>query len=249
MSNHFDVQITRSERAAADLDSITKTAERALWRDALQTLATRTYSADARTVTVTIDWRPLVAAGEATAHLPLEVSGSIDPVQVPSFVELFFHDVFLLLNLAVPGSFGAFIHASGGAYRVNELAFDARLFEYAWIAARRGGNEPPIEPLPLADVVRWYDALALGTQQVATTPIAKALFLLLRIARSGGEEVHLARALDALSLPSAALTADVVLHPMEDDSLDPRVDDFDASDTVDRAAALLVSTIQRDVRR
>src|SRR5688572_32106693 len=110
----------------------------------------RTYGS----VRVTADWPAELAGPEL--RLALEVRGDLEPRDAPAYVELFFHDVFLLLNLASPGSFGGTISITGGELRVRELAFDPRVFTYA----------VPLTTLPLAQVVAWYDGLKLGTQQV-----------------------------------------------------------------------------------
>ena len=94
-------------------------------------------------VRVSAEWpATLVASGIRVA---LEVRGDLEPRDAPAYVELFFHDVFLLLNLAAPGSFGGTISVVGGELRVRELVFDARVFTYA----------APLATLPLADVVAW----------------------------------------------------------------------------------------------
>src|SRR5205085_4425544 len=136
---------------------------------------------------------------------PLDREDGIVPVtldvsrEVPGIVERFFHDAFLVCNIAVPGAFGGVISTGGGEYRVDELTFDASLFEYGWV---RGGRA--IEALPLADVVAWYDALGLGTRDVAESAMEKVLFHLLHIAASGGDDwttrLRLGHCLGALAI-------------------------------------------------
>src|SRR5258706_7916925 len=105
-----------------------------------------------------------------------------------SFVELFLHESFLMLNVAAPGSFGGRTRWSGGGLKGREVFLDARVFEMAWgTAATR--DWPRVTPLALSDVKAWYDALGIGTQQVATTSMAKALFHLLYLARSEEEDM------------------------------------------------------------
>jgi len=67
---------------------------------------------------------------------------------------------------------------------------------------------PQIEPLPLADVLAWRNALDIGTQQVAKLPTVKALFSLLHISRMDQTEptavLWLAQCLESLfSVPTA----------------------------------------------
>jgi len=184
------------------------------------------------------------------------VRGDIDPRDAPAYVELFFHDVFLLLNLASPGSFGGTITITGGELRARELTFDPRVFAYA----------APFATLRLADVARWYDSLAIGTQQIASTAVATALMQLLHLARSPERDdesiLRLAIAAEAIvakeQIPPRLLTLrdDIAhgrapsLHPMHDDALDPRVEDATREwiEVADAAACLVIGALQERIR-
>ncbi len=140
------------------------------------------------------------------------------------------------------------------------MTLDARIFEYAWATASA------IEPLPLADVIAWYDALQIGAQQVATTAEAKALFLLLHLARGEEDEslsvLRLAQALQAMSVVDLSLTpffalrdaivsgSNAVLHPLADDALDERVDEESLVlvNAADLAAGALIGALQERIR-
>lgn len=253
-TNTLHAQLTGLARTTANLDSITTAADVAVWRSASDVLRERVYGA----VRVQTDWDPLVMRDhedDGAVPFTVQVTGAGDR-DAASYAALFFHDAFLLLNLAVPGSFGGAIAIlPGGA----ELALSARMFEYAWAAVSSS-----IEPLPLADVVAWYDALALGTQQVATDGVAKALFLLLHLARREEDEstsvLRLAQALEALSVPLPPELRELrdgivhgtapVLHPLADDALDERVDDesLELVNASDFAASLVVSALQSKIR-
>lgn len=189
-------------------------------------------------------------------RVALTVLGDVERNDAPAYVELFFHDVFLLLNLASPGSFGGTISITGTELRVRELTFDARVFAYAG----------PLATLPLADVTAWYDALRLGTQQLATTGVATALVQLLHLARRVESEedaiLRLAIAADALvGRPRAPrrlfeLRDDLahgrlaVIHPMHDDALDPRVEDATREwiEVTDAAARVVIGALQDQIR-
>lgn len=173
-----------------------------------------------------------------------------DARDIPAFVELFFHDAFLILNLATPGSFGGVIATSGGDLRVRELTLDSQLFDAVASSSKR---------LPLADVVRWYDAQQIGTQQVAATPAAKALFHLLHLARTPESDwltvLHLAQAAEVLGIAGNAILellesiaggAMPVLHPMHDDALDPRVEEGAVAmiDAIDDTMRAVVAELQ-----
>jgi hypothetical protein len=68
-------------------------------------------------VRVSAAWPAELAQPEI--RVALEVGGELEPRDAPAYVELFFHDVFLLLNLASPGSFGGTISITGGELRVR----------------------------------------------------------------------------------------------------------------------------------
>lgn len=199
----FNVRITGLGRTAANLEAITITADRALWQSAVQVLSERQYPGEGEPVRVRIDWQPLTDVDDDAATLTLQVmdgSGQLDVHRAVSYAELFVHDAFLLLNLAVPGSFGGVITIDDDEH-VHALTLEAYLFEFAWAMAA-GNHWPPIEPLPLAEVVAWYDGLQLGTRQVADTNVAAALFHLLHLARRLDSEpmsiLRLAQAVDAV---------------------------------------------------
>jgi hypothetical protein len=234
--HHFDAEIMLSGRAAE--------ADR-------ETLNERVYATDAGTVRVRAEWS--APNGTPVIRVPLHVvdeRANGDARDIPAFVELFFHDAFLLFNLAAPGSFGGTISVSGGSYRVNELTFDARLFEYV---------SASLAALPLSDVAAWYDSLQNGTHQLATTGVTKALFHLLHLARGAEDDdmtvIRLAHSAAALQVPVEALAAlretilrgtAPVLHPMADDALDPTLDDpsLDRSAIIDDAARRVIGTLQ-----
>ncbi|HEX2833219.1 MAG TPA: hypothetical protein VHW00_09400 [Thermoanaerobaculia bacterium] len=187
-------------------------------------------------------------------RVALEVRGDVGPRDAAPYVELFFHDVFLLLNLASPGSFGGTISITGDALRVRELDFDARLFTYA----------APLETLPVTSVIAWYDTLKLGVQQVATSGVAIALVQLLQLARGPEREedsiIRLAIAAESLGVNVSARLFELrdhiargrgpIIHPMHDDALDPRVEDATREwlEVADAAAHVVIRALQQRVK-
>lgn len=227
---NFEVEISRTDWSNSEV-----------WSSAREVLRERVYAG----VRVGADWSAM-AGDEPSVRVPLEVIDERqqgDARDLPDYVELFFHDVFLILNIAAPGSFGGTIAATK-----RELSLDPRLFLYV-----------VLEPWPLRDVLAWYDSLELGTTQVATSPMAGALFHLLHLS-SGPEDdvltvVRLAQALEGLGLRAERLfalrdeivrgTAPVV-HPLHDESLDARLEDdsFDWTGAVDEGVKLLLGEIR-----
>lgn len=198
-----------------------------LW-EAAGLLGERAYACDNGSVRVRLDWSPLIVwrrrdaernenidlDDEATWDAASEELPSVDAtvrfiddreqgheLDAHSYIELFLHESFLMLNVAVPGSFGGRMRWSEDGFRSRDVFLDARVFETAWATAATH-DWPRIEPLSLSQVMAWYDALGIGTQQVATTSTARALFHLLYLARGEEEDatsmVRLALALEAM---------------------------------------------------
>lgn len=234
--HHFDAEIMLSGRGEAGV-----------WSSAAAVLRERVYG----DVRVRAQWT--VPGGTPVIRVPLQVIDERergDARDLPSFVELYFHDVYLLFNIAAPGSFGGVISVNGGPYRVNEIELDARAFTY--VAAS-------LQTLTLRDVAGWYDSLQIGTRQLATNGPAAALFELLHLAHGPEDDdvtiLRLARSADALAIRVDALVplreaivrgAVPVLHPMADDVLDPSVDDaaLDRTVAIDDAAGRVIGALQ-----
>lgn len=223
----FTAEIARQVRAANSAE---------LWIAAMTSLRERTYHTAGGTVRVQVDWQPL-ASEEDIVRIELRVIGDHRYARdIPAFVELFFHDIFLIFNIAVPGSFGGEITITGGEYRVNDLSFDVAPFAAATTT------------VPLPQVVAWYRG---GTEQVASTPMQKVLFHLLHIARGPTDEWTLRLRLDdclqSLGLPRLDIASMPIIHPMHDESLDDRIDD-DEMEIIDKSMARVLTAIQTAAR-
>ena len=153
-----------------------------------------------------------------------------------------------MFNLAAPGSLGGTVSIGSSSF-----ALDQRVFEYAWAT---GGAR--IEFIPLPRVAAWYDALHIDLTRGAGTPVARALFHLLHVARSPEYEVlrivRLAQAAEALGtgdrmlfeLRNAVVRPDApVGHPSVDD--DDRT--LQRVDIADAAMAAVVGALQKLIRR
>jgi hypothetical protein len=200
------------------------------FRDVAIALRDRAYG----NILVQADWTPL-ASDDDIVRIEVTVTGEIDPRDVAAYVELFFHDAFLLFNIALPGSFGGAITLTGGDFRVNDLSFDAAPFACG------------AESMPLPEVVAWYPG---GTNQIASTPIQTVLFHLLHIGRGGHDEwmqrARLIECLKALGIDEP-IEEIAVIHPMHDESLDARLDES-ATDVVDRAMVRVLTAVQDSAR-
>ena len=222
-----------------ELGAVAEKADRAAWGSAREALGEWKYGP----VRVRAEWP--AARGAETLRLPLRVSGTSDAA---TYAELFLHDAFLMFNLAAPGSFGGTVSLAGA----GEMELNARVFEYAW------ATTPEIEPLSLAQVAAWYGAQRIDAARPATTPLARALFHLLHLARNQEDEllaiVRLARAAEALGVRDEMLFAmrdaivrgdAAVMHPAADDD----EESLDRIDVADAAAGAIVRAIQERIPR
>ncbi|MBV9067525.1 MAG: hypothetical protein JO093_24645 [Acidobacteria bacterium] len=200
------------------------------FRDAAGTLRERAYG----NIVVHANWMPL-ASDDDIVRIDLRVTGDCAAADIPAYVELFFHDAFLLFNVALPGSFGGAITATGGEFRVNDLSFDAAPFACG----------APSMPLP--EVVAWYRP---ETNQIAATPMQTVLFHLLHIGRGDHDDwmqrARLNECLKALGIDES-IDEIAVIHPMHDESLDARLDDS-ATGIVDRAMVRVLTAVQAAAR-
>ena len=235
----LDAEIGGIGRVVGDLGRTADDADRRVWAEANEVLRERVYEG----VRVIAEWPARDDAD--TVRLPLTMIGAENGHDAESIAELFLYDAFLLFNLAAPGSLGGTVSLSTR----NELTVNAWVFEYAWVSALRN-REPRIEPLPLRDVVAWYDG-------DGDMPAKEALLHLLHLARGPEDEVlsivRLAQAAQRLGTGDAKLfelreriaRGDVpVSHPLSDDE-DASLEWIDAAD---RGASAVVSALQQRVR-
>jgi hypothetical protein len=222
MNTHkFSAEVARQTRAANAAE---------FFRGAAAVLRDRAYD----DILVQADWTPLASDADVV-RMEITVIGQLAPRDAPAYVELFFHDAFLLFNIALPGSFGGAITVTGGEFSVNDLSFDAAPFAC------------DASSMPLADAVAWYRS---GTNQIASTPMQTVLFHLLHIGRGGHDEwmqrARLNECLKALGIDES-IEEIPVLHPMHDESIDANLDDS-VTDIVDRGMVRVLTAIQDSAR-
>jgi len=222
MNKHnFSAEVARQTRVQNAVD---------FFHEAAPALRDRAYG----DILVQADWAPL-ASEEDVVRIDVAVIGDVAESDAPAYVELYFHDAFLLFNIALPGSFGGAITVTGGEFRVNDLSFDAAPFACG------------APSMPIAEVVAWRRA---ETNQIASTPMQTVLFHLLHIGRGDHDEwmqrARLNECLKALGIDEP-LDRLPVIHPMHDETLDERVDDS-ATDVVDRAMLRVLTAVQDAAR-
>jgi hypothetical protein len=121
----------------------------------------------------------------------------------------YIQDVFLILNVAAPGSLNLRdCVLIGREKRLDtRLELSSEVFESAWIDSVRS-EFPGVHALPLESVVTWFEALDLGARQIAENGVAKALYCLLHLGRDWEFEptalLWISHALEALyGVPNA----------------------------------------------
>src|SRR5437764_11754984 len=102
---------------AVELGAAAEEADRQVWRGAAEVLGERAYAG----ALVRAEWGSLQQAD--TVRLALRIVAD-DPLW---YAELYLHDVFLMFNLAAPGSLGGTVSIGSSSF-----ALDQRVFEYAW---------------------------------------------------------------------------------------------------------------------
>lgn len=101
------------------------------------------------------------------------------------FVETYLYDVFVVLNLALPGAadfVSVGVESVRGGPR-DRLELSAYYFENAF---REPEQWPYLRPLAPATVLSWYGRVRNGFTQVPITPVERALFAMLHVCRSSG---------------------------------------------------------------
>jgi hypothetical protein len=182
-----------------------------LWKSAITLLGERKLTHEKISYSVAIDWKPILRAHERSysAMRYLEKNAKMPPderfkeVKFPrrsarnsitvtstgkdsrrsiNVAENVAHDIFLIMNIAAPGSCD-FNRASltGAPYEV-ELSLSNFYFEAA-LQLHLDDKWPPSRVMDLKKVIIWFDAVRDGPSQVPRNRMEKVLFALLHISK------------------------------------------------------------------
>lgn len=94
----------------------------------------------------------------------------------------FIHDFFLILNISAPGCCEFYRSKLVQDSDSSDLSLSNVHFELAQLGSREP-NYPEIKILPLADTLKWFDAIRQGNHQLPQNQMEKALFALLHISK------------------------------------------------------------------
>ena len=101
------------------------------------------------------------------------------------FVESYLYDLFVILNLAFPGS-ADFLNTSvesKGARKGNRLELSAYNFEHEY---HNSAQWPTLRILDPKVVAKWHHKVRKGVNQLPENSVERALFALLHVSRSSG---------------------------------------------------------------
>jgi hypothetical protein len=189
-----------------------------IWSEAPTSLSHRDYQIEGDTVSVSVNWRRLAERIRIDNQLNLEVEEGRPPKNwfarvtrplaitakavvrgakaassierfAATFVEVFLHEVFLIANLAVPGSaefWNLSIVDRNSKDGKREIRLSSLSFEIGWISCLNGGS-PAIKALPRDEVCNWFAEIDMGYRQRSRNGIESALYVLLHIAQRDTE--------------------------------------------------------------
>jgi hypothetical protein len=132
--------------------------------------------------TLEFDSRPLAVPITMKADHRLE--GKLGQYKASSYTESVLYDIFLAMNLSLPGSCDFYSSSLGGddGFYPQDFRLNCEPFEAAYLASFEGGW-PPLTNLPLGDVVDWISGVRTGFSQIPKNPAEKALFALLHLGK------------------------------------------------------------------
>lgn len=129
---------------------------------------------------------------KVTASCKVTVQGSNELSETGWYPSFFFeshlYDLFLILNVALPGSTNLHLAKVAGADANfgEDMDMSSFYFEDAWVSSR-AGVWPGLKELSTAAVADWFYQVRPGFNQVPEGPIERSLFALLHICRSNGK--------------------------------------------------------------
>jgi hypothetical protein len=183
------------------------------WEAAVLLLESRKLRADGAVYHLTMNWRPLLGLHRRhyaamsyihkhgfkdldrrirnarfprrSAKIPI-TARSAGGRNLSGAVESALHDVFLIMNIAVPGCCNFYKAELVHPERKGDLSLSNTNFELCTLPSK-SFKRPKAKFLPLRNVISWYDVIRVGATQVPNSPSERALFALLHLAKLDGD--------------------------------------------------------------
>lgn len=182
-----------------------------LWGSLPSSLSSQTFVHDGCDVVVSIDWSPVgdhfakqlststlelseedwwkIYSAELRLPANVKISGrnklSEHEWYPGFFVESYLYDLFVILNLALPGS-ADFLNVGVEPASLGQrerLELSAYYFEREF---RKREHWPTLRTIDPQAVAAWYYSVRTGFGQVPDTPVERAVFAMLHVCRSNG---------------------------------------------------------------
>jgi hypothetical protein len=182
------------------------------WTSASTILKKFSFRDGRKSITVTADWRPIVRRLErdlvatrkiedfisarrsetelttALAKLSdskIRIRLTVEPIdEAECYAEAFIHDVYLMMNIAAPGSLNLYKACLKQDFldrrAQHTISLSNMYFAIAWLDRNRN-RWPKATRLPLPDVVSWYSKVRTGAYQTPRNRMEKVLFALLHL--------------------------------------------------------------------
>lgn len=172
-----------------------------LWGSLPPLLRSRTFLHDGCNIVVTMDWTPvrkLLTKQLRTSNWPTKKLRLPAQVEITSwnkfskldwypefFVESYLYDLFIALNLALPGAANFFnvTVEKVGLGQPERLDLSAYYFETAF---RSRDQWPTLQFIDPQTVSVWFNRVRTGFGQIPDSPVERAMFAMLHVCRSSG---------------------------------------------------------------
>ena len=133
---------------------------------------------------ISVDWRKYIDNSENSNSLQVKIVLNTDNFindraienYLSYYIDVYLHELFLILNLSIPGSVSLF----QTKYRGREIDID----NYFFANSLEWSNEInwlTIAHIPIQDVATWYKSLNIGIRQISNTNLERVIFSLLHV--------------------------------------------------------------------
>lgn len=168
------------------------------------------------------DWETFFETNKKFKYLSIEVKLNTNQIlyregtinYLSYYVEAYLYELFLLLNLSMPGSITLFQTVFKAGKQSRQINIDDYFFSNSLKWSNAIGW-PKIGQVPIGDVVRWYKSLNIGIRQVARNNLERVIFSLLHVCNndqiSSNGLIWLAHSLESLfESPKSSISITII---------------------------------------